>query len=102
MFQDSFVLKYLYFGFLGAMIINVLFPHLAATVVMKRYAPGLITGVTLILPINGLIIYFALKYHVIDWTMLVISTAFVGILLLLILRPLFRLGKLVKEYQQRI
>jgi len=54
------------------------------------------------LPINGLIIYFALKYHVIDWTMLVISTAFVGILLLLILRPLFRLGKLVKEYQQRI
>ena len=98
MFQDSFVLKYLYFGFLGAMVINVFFPHLVATIVIKRYTPGLITGFTLVLPISSLIIYFALKYHVIDWIMLVISTVFVGVLLLLSLRPLFKLGEFIKEY----
>lgn len=56
LFPELEILKYIYFGFLGAMIINVFAPHLIATIVLKRYAPGLATGILLNLPINYIII----------------------------------------------
>ncbi len=39
-------------GFVLMMMFNVVFPHLAATVVLRRYAPGLATGLLLNLPIG--------------------------------------------------
>ncbi len=40
----------IYLGFVGMMGLNVFIPHLAATIVLKRYSPGLITGLLLNLP----------------------------------------------------
>ena len=44
-----------------AMAINVIFPHLFASLAMRKYAPGLITGVFLNLPVCGIIVYLSLK-----------------------------------------
>ena len=41
---------YLFFAFNLGMLVNVLFPHLAATIALKRYCPGLLTGVVVLSP----------------------------------------------------
>ncbi|AIX08237.1 hypothetical protein OB04_02580 [Bacillus subtilis] len=35
---ESEIVKWLFIGFLGSMVINAIFPHLIATVLMKKYA----------------------------------------------------------------
>lgn len=37
---ESDIAKWIFTGFLGSMVINAIFPHLIATVLMKKYAPG--------------------------------------------------------------
>ena len=39
--------NYLYLGFIGMMGLNSIFPHFIATLLLKKYAPGLITGILL-------------------------------------------------------
>jgi hypothetical protein len=41
---------YLFFAFNFGMLINIFFPHLIATVVLKKYCPGLITGILFLMP----------------------------------------------------
>jgi len=43
---------YLVAGYALAMLLNVLFPHLLATVAMRRYMPGTATAVMLNLPVT--------------------------------------------------
>jgi hypothetical protein len=40
----------LFYAFNLVMAVNVVFPHLAATVVLRRYCPGLITGIVFLMP----------------------------------------------------
>ena len=47
---------YFFFVFNLGMLINVVYPHLVATVAMRRYAPGLATGLSLVLPVTLLIL----------------------------------------------
>lgn len=98
-FPQINLIKYAYFGFLGAMMINVFAPHLMATIVLKRYAPGLITGALLNLPINGMIIYKSINSRLLDLTQIFFSTAIVGVILIIILPLLFRMGKCVRDYK---
>lgn len=44
--------QYIYLGFILMMCLNSIFPHLIATMVLKRYAPGTLTGLLLNLPIG--------------------------------------------------
>ena len=44
-------------GYALAMLVNVLFPHLLATLVMRRYAPGTATALLLNLPVTVLLLY---------------------------------------------
>ncbi len=44
---------YLFFAFNFGMLLNVFFPHLAATIVLKKYCPGLLTGVALLIPVTS-------------------------------------------------
>lgn len=89
--------SYIYFGFLGAMMINVIFPHLIATIALRKYAPGLISGLLLILPVNGVILYRALDENIINRFEIAVSTLIIGVILLISLPLLFRLGKLIKD-----
>ncbi len=53
--------RYLISGYALAMMLNVFFPHLVATIVMKNYTPGLATGLIFNLPVTTLLILSALK-----------------------------------------
>jgi hypothetical protein len=92
-FPTIWIWKQIFFGFLGAMILNTFVPHLFATILLKRYCPGLITGLLLLIPINATIIYRASAKGNIQWLELVISTLLVGIILLAVLPVFFQIGK---------
>ncbi|OXS78308.1 HXXEE domain-containing protein [Domibacillus enclensis] len=89
---ESDAAKWIFIGFLGSMIINAIFPHLLATVLMKKYAPGLLTGLLLNLPVNSFIIYQMFSNHLIVWKELILSTIAVGMILLALIPFLFKAG----------
>ncbi|GIN87122.1 hypothetical protein J6TS2_35080 [Heyndrickxia sporothermodurans] len=92
-FPMSNVVEWIFIGFVGSMIVNAIFPHLIATIVMKKYAPGLLTGIILNIPINSLILY---KLYVIDLISLkeiIFSTIIVGFILIAIIPILFKIGR---------
>lgn len=84
--------KYIYLGFILLMVVNVFFPHIIATIVLKKYAPGLITGLLLNAPF---VVYILLAK--IDNTDELIFVIIAGIILavvfLLLINQLFRVGK---------
>ncbi|NMM52868.1 HXXEE domain-containing protein [Paenibacillus aquistagni] len=89
---ESDFAKWIFIGFLGSMIFNAIFPHLIATVVMKKYAPGLLTGLLLNIPINSLVIYRMFSNHLMIWRELILSTFVVGMILLALIPVLFKVG----------
>lgn len=52
---------YLVSGYALAMLLNVVFPHLAVTLIMRRYVPGTATAVLLILPVTALLLCQAFR-----------------------------------------
>ena len=48
--------NYIYLGFILMMCLNSIFQHLLATIFLRRYAPGTLTGLLLNLPIGVVII----------------------------------------------
>ncbi len=97
-FPGSIIFKYLYFGFLGAMILNAVIPHFIATVIIKKYCPGLITALFLIIPFNTLIIAFAVQSKVIRLGEVIGTTFGVAILLLGLIPLLQKAGKKIINY----
>lgn len=55
--HDSTVGDYLLCGYALAMLLNVFVPHLAATIALRRYAPGTGTALGLILPASSLLLW---------------------------------------------
>ncbi len=47
---------YLFLGFVFAMAVNAIVPHLALTVVQRRYMPGTATGMLLNLPLGACVL----------------------------------------------
>lgn len=95
---ESNFAKWFFAGFLGSMIINAIFPHLIATVMMKKYAPGLLTGLLLNIPINSLIIHEMITRNLITWKELILSTFVVGVILLALIPFLFKAGKKITPF----
>lgn len=85
--------KFAYFGFVGAMILNILFPHLISTLIERYYSPGLFTGLVVIIPINSLIVKTALEVGTITILQFIISTLIMAFLLLLSIPISFKIGK---------
>ena len=87
------VWTYLTFGYMAAMLANVLVPHIAASIAMQSYMPGLATGVFLNLPLLSLLMVLALRQgYVSGWKAAAYSVG-VAALLLLSIPALFKLGK---------
>jgi hypothetical protein len=87
------VWTYLTFGYMAAMLANVLVPHIAASIAMRSYMPGLATGVFLNLPLLSLLMVLALRQgYVSGWKAAAYSVG-VAALLLLSIPALFKLGK---------
>lgn len=92
-FPSSWLWKYIFHGFLGAMILNTIFPHLVSTIILRRYSPGLITGLFLLLPINSIILYQSVMLGHIKLTDLMISILVVSLALLSFLPLFFKIGE---------
>ena len=54
------VWAYLLFGYIVAMLINVFVPHLPAALMFHSYAPGVVTSVSINLPLMSCLIWKAL------------------------------------------
>lgn len=92
-FPNTAIFKYCFFGYLGVMIINAIFPHVISTIVLKKYAPGVITGVLLNVPINSLIIFYSINTEIIGLYQVIIATVIMPAVILASLPTLFKLGK---------
>jgi len=87
--------RLIFLGFVGAMLLNVFVPHVAATIFLRQYTPGLATGLALVLPINLTILVNAIASKELSWWELVLSTVVVAGVLLMLLPLFFRLGRLL-------
>jgi len=93
LFPNSSLAKYILIGFLGSMIVNAIFPHLLASIVLKKYAPGVITGILLNIPINSLVLFQFFQSNELTFKTLFLSTLVVGAVLLSLIPVLFKIGK---------
>jgi hypothetical protein len=90
------VFSYIYLGFIGMMGLNAFLPHVAATILLKKYAPGLITALLLNLPLSIIIITRYIDAGINVYYLIMVVLIFTGIILAL-LKPLFKLGdKLIR------
>lgn len=89
--NSSGVFSYIYLGFIGMMGLNAFLPHLAATIILKKYAPGLITALLLNLPLSIIIIARYITAGINIYFLITAILVFTAITLSL-LKPLFRLG----------
>lgn len=92
------LVNYIYLGFIGTMGLNAIFPHLLACIFLKKYAPGLLTGIMLNLPLSIIIIYWHIQNGV-KAIYLIAAIAIVGILVLSSLKYLFRVGRKLTNFQ---
>ncbi|MDR3627179.1 MAG: HXXEE domain-containing protein [Ignavibacteriaceae bacterium] len=91
------ILHYFYLGFIGMMGINSIFPHLAATLVIKKYSPGLLTGLFLNLPLSIIITAEYLNTGINPY-LLITSIVIVSSSVLVSLKYLFKLGHQLFDY----
>ena len=81
----------LYLGYVGMMVLNAIFPHLVATIALRRYAPGLITAIALNVPIGSYILYESMKE--LEFINIITSTIFISAIIVVSLPVLFRISK---------
>ena len=91
------VFCYIYLGFIGMMGLNTIIPHLAATILLKKYAPGLITALLLNLPLSIIIIARYIDAGINIYLIIVAILVVTGIILSS-LKPLFKLGEKLIKY----
>jgi hypothetical protein len=90
------VWTYLAFGYIAAMLANVLAPHLIATIMLHRYVPGILTALLLNLPVLTLLVVYALREGYVSGWKAVAYCAGVSATLVASLPVLFKLGKALK------
>jgi hypothetical protein len=96
--NENDLAHYLFDGFVLVMCVNAIFPHLIATIIFRRYAPGLLTGLLLNLPIGLALIQQALDQGLSERS-LILTAALLGLGLVLSINPLFKLGgRLIEPY----
>ncbi|MCE5169863.1 HXXEE domain-containing protein [Paenibacillus profundus] len=97
-YPSNVILKYAYFGFLGSMIFNIIFPHLISTIIERCYSPGLLTGIGVIIPTNLLILKAGFDTNTITVTNFIVGTICVGVILLSTIPLYFKIGKKLITY----
>jgi hypothetical protein len=88
---DTKIVEYAYLGYVGMMALNSVFPHLIAAVYLRKYAPGLITGICLNAPIGVYIIVKAAEKY--NFMFIVLAVLIMSVLSAGSLKYLFRIGK---------
>ncbi len=91
-FSSSKMSEYIYLGFIMMMVVNVIFPHVISTIVLKKYAPGTLTGVMLNAPI-GIYILNKCIGSIDELLYVIISCIIISAILLPLIKLFFRLGR---------
>lgn len=87
------VWTYLAFGCMAVTLANVLIPHVALTVALRSYMPGVATAVALILPVLSLLVMLAIREgYVSGWKAVACSVGVAGLTVATI-PALFKMGK---------
>jgi hypothetical protein len=89
------VWTYLAFGYMVAVIANALVPHIALTLAMRRYMPGVVTGAFLNLPVLSLLVVLALREGYVSGFKAAAYSIGVAAVLLLSIPALFKLGRVL-------
>ena len=100
-FPSSWLWKHIFYGFLGAMILNTFVPHLASTIVSRKYSPGLATGLFLLIPVNSIILYQSVMLGHIKLLDLTLSILVVSVTLLSLLPAFFKIGEKLAEQMRK-
>jgi len=90
--SSSALSKYIYLGFILMMVANVIFPHIIATLVLKKYAPGTITGILLNAPIGICLLIRGIN-GTDELIFVIIYGVILAIIILLLISQLFKIGK---------
>lgn len=98
LYQFNGVIKYIFYGFVGAMLLNAIIPHIFLTILTKNYCPGVLTGGFLNLPCFSILIVYSIKINAIELQEVIVSTGIISIVLLAILPILFRIGRKVINF----
>ena len=87
------VWTYLAFGCMAVTLANVLIPHVALTVALRSYMPGVATAVALNLPVLSLLVMLAIREgYVSGWKAVACSVGEAGLTVATI-PALFKMGK---------
>lgn len=81
------------FGYIVALLLNSLVPHIAVSLAKRTLMPGVITAVVLNLPLLPLLAVLALEQGYVSESDALVSSILVPLGLLLMLPLLFRLGR---------
>lgn len=83
------------FGYMAAVLFNAFFPHIAVSMAKRTLMPGVITAVALNVPILTFLIVSALRQGYVTAHDAVVYSIGVGLVLLLMLPLLFKVGKMM-------
>jgi hypothetical protein len=98
-YGHSILINLAYLGFIGMMGINVLLPHLAGTIILKKYSPGLLTGLFLNLPLSIILISLEIREGTSLYSIIIAIILF-SIFTLGILKFLLKLGARLFNYEE--
>ena len=90
------VWTYLTFGSMIVTLVNVVIPHLAATLAQRSYIPGVATAVALNLPVMSLLVVMALKEGYVSGGKAAVYSVIVAGLLVAAIPALFKMGRALK------
>ena len=84
---------YLLSGYALAMLLNVIFPHLLASFVMRRYMPGTLTAFALNLPVTAALLHAAVGESYVEMRRFLFVGPVVVIAIVAMIPLLFWLGR---------
>ena len=88
---------YFFFAFNFGMFVNVFFPHLAATIALRKYCPGLLTGILLLVPTTAYLFWHGYEHHYFEFPMFWLITIPFAALVVGSIPILFRVGRRLKK-----
>ena len=95
--NDNKFSKYLISGVLIVILLNVFVPHLAATFILGKYAPGVAAGVILNIPAASYLLRRGLKEGFFEYKNLIPGGAGFAAVMLLLLPVFFVMGRFIRS-----
>ena len=100
-FDVNWFWKHIFYGYIGAMIMNIIFYHLLSTIILREYLPGLLTGVLIVVPINSSIIYQTFRNNNLRWLEFILSSNVVSAVLVFFLPILYKIGRKINNEKEK-